>query len=99
MVGVFPVRAGMQKKRASLGYRELRTLSACCFGPPGTLLRGHEFHYSTIDEMPPHIERIYAVNNGSSEGYTYKKALGGYMHLHFGLAPQVAGEFINYCRE
>lgn len=99
MVGAFPVKARMKKTRASLGYREVETRSACCFGPAGTVLRGHEFHYSSIDEMPNHIDRIYTVNNGTSEGYTYKKALGGYMHLHFGFSPQVAHEFINYCRE
>ncbi len=99
MVGAFPVKARMQKTRASLGYREVQTRSACCFGPPGTVLRGHEFHYSNIDQMPEHIERVYEVNNGTSEGYSYKKALGGYLHLHFGFAPQVASEFINYCRE
>ena len=89
----------MQKTRASLGYREVTTQSTCCFVPAGTILRGHEFHYSSIDKMPEHIERVYAVNNGTSEGYAYKKALGGYMHLHFGFAPQVANEFINFCRE
>lgn len=99
MVSAFPVTARMQKSRASLGYREVTTQSACCFGPAGTVLRGHEFHYSNIDKMPDHIDRIYAVNNGTSEGYTYKKALGGYMHLHFGYAPRVANEFINFCRE
>ncbi|MGB3209989.1 MAG: cobyrinate a,c-diamide synthase [Desulforhopalus sp.] len=99
MVGAFPVKARMQKTRASLGYREVTTRSASCFGPAGTILRGHEFHYSCIDEMPDHIKRTYTVNNGTSEGYSYKKALGGYMHLHFGFAPQVANEFINYCRE
>jgi cobyrinic acid a,c-diamide synthase len=99
MVSAFPVTTRMQKTRSSLGYREITTRSASCFGPTGTILRGHEFHYSNIDKMPDHIERIYAVNNGTSEGYTYKKALGGYMHLHFGFAPQVANEFINFCRE
>ena len=96
MVGAFPVKARMQKTRASLGYREVTTQSACCFGPAGTILRGHEFHYSSIDKMPDHIDRVYAVNNGTSEGYTFKKALGGYMHLHFGFNPQVADEFINF---
>jgi len=99
MVGAFPVKAQMQKTRASLGYREISTRSACCFGPSGTILRGHEFHYSSIDRMPEHIDRVYTVNNGTTEGYAYKKALGGYMHLHFGFAPQVARELINYCRE
>lgn len=102
MIGAFPVKAHMQKTRASLGYREVTTRSACCFGPAGTVLRGHEFHYSNIDRMPDYIERIYVVNNGTSEGYTYRKVLGGYMHLHFGFSPQTADEFINFinnCRE
>lgn len=99
LVGAFPVTASMQKTRASLGYREVETRAQCCFGPAGTVLRGHEFHYSKIDTMPETIERIYQVNNGTTEGYAYRKVLGGYMHLHFGFAPQVAAEFIKYCRE
>lgn len=103
MAGVFPVTARMQKKRASLGYREVRLKEDCFFGPTGTVLRGHEFHYSVIDAMPDHIERIYAVNssvNGdeSSEGYRHKNVLGGYLHLHFGYNPRMAVEFVRACR-
>ena len=103
MAGVFPVTARMQTKRASLGYREVRLEKDCFFGPAGTVLRGHEFHYSVIDEMPEHIERIYAVNssvNGgdSREGYRHDNVLGGYLHLHFGFNPQMAVEFVRACR-
>jgi len=103
MVGVFPVTARMQKKRASLGYREVRLEKDCFFGPADTVLRGHEFHYSVIEEMPDHIERIYAVNSsvngdGSREGYRHKNVLGGYLHLHFGFNPQMAVEFVRACR-
>ncbi|OGQ99396.1 MAG: cobyrinic acid a,c-diamide synthase [Deltaproteobacteria bacterium RIFOXYD12_FULL_55_16] len=103
MAGVFPVTARMQKKRASLGYREVRLERDCFFGPAGTVLRGHEFHYSVIGEMPAHIERIYAVNSsadsdGSREGYRHNNVLGGYLHLHFGFNPQMAGEFVRACR-
>ena len=99
MVGAFPVRARMQEKRASLGYREVRTTMGSCFGPAGTILRGHEFHYSYIDTMPARIARLYEVNNGTREGYAYRRVLGGYMHLHFGFSPQVVEEFIKFCRE
>jgi cobyrinic acid a,c-diamide synthase len=99
MVGAYPVRAAMQEKRASLGYREITTSEACCFGPAGTVLRGHEFHYSAIEEMPAEIKRIYALNNSSFEGYRYRRVLGGYMHLHFGYCIEAASAFINYCRE
>ncbi len=97
MVGIFPVKAHMQKKRASLGYREVKTTEHSCFGRPGTILRGHEFHYSNIGEMPTRIKRIYKVNSNCQEGYCYRNVLGGYMHLHFGYNPQVAVEFINHC--
>jgi cobyrinic acid a,c-diamide synthase len=99
MAGVFPVTARMQKKRASLGYREVRLERDCFFGPVGTVLRGHEFHYSVIDAMPDHIARIYAVNNDSREGYRYKNVLGGYLHLHFGFNPRMAVEFVRFCRQ
>ncbi|MFQ6758143.1 MAG: cobyrinate a,c-diamide synthase [Deltaproteobacteria bacterium] len=102
MAGVFPVTARMQKKRASLGYREVRLEQDCFFGPTGTVLRGHEFHYSVIDQMPDHVERIYTVNSGngeqSREGYRYNNVLGGYLHLHFGYNPQMAVEFVRACR-
>lgn len=98
MAGVFPVTARMQKKRASLGYREVRLEKDCFFGPAGSVLRGHEFHYSVIGEMPDYIERLYAVNSNSCEGYRYKNVLGGYMHLHFGFNPQMAVEFVLACR-
>jgi cobyrinic acid a,c-diamide synthase len=103
MAGVFPVTAKMQKKRAGLGYREVRLEQDCFFGPAGTILRGHEFHYSVIDEMPAHIERLYAVHssvNGddSREGYRYNNVLGGYLHLHFGFNPQMVVEFVRACR-
>ena len=103
MTGVFPVTARMQKKRASLGYREARLEADCFFGAAGSMFRGHEFHYSVIEEMPTHIERIYAVHrNGNSEvsreGYRYNNVLGGYLHLHFGFNPQMAVEFVRACR-
>lgn len=94
MAGVFPVQARMQKRRVSLGYREIKLKDVCFFGPAGTVLRGHEFHYSNIDEMPSEITKLYAVNNDTEEGYQYKNVLGGYMHLHFGFNPQPLIEFV-----
>lgn len=97
MASIFPVRARMQKKRASLGYRQIETTRESFFGPAGSVLRGHEFHYSIIEEMPKSIERVYRVNNGQEEGYRYKNVLGGYMHLHFGYNPHMVKSFISHC--
>ncbi len=95
MSSLFPVQARMQKRRASLGYREIRLKEDGLFGTAGTVLRGHEFHYSSIDEMESSIKKIYAVNNGNEEGYCYKNVLGGYMHLHFGFSPNAVTAMIN----
>lgn len=94
MTGIFPVKAMMQKKRASLGYREIRLKDACLLGEAGSMLRGHEFHYSTVDKMPHDVKRVYSVNNGSEEGYVYKNVLGGYIHIHFGFSPVAAVSFL-----
>lgn len=99
MVGIFPVRASMQKSRASLGYREITTRQPTCFGPTGTVIRGHEFHYSRINHMPEDIPRAFSLNNNHREGYCCHRVLGGYMHLHFGSNPGIAEAFIKYCKE
>ena len=37
-----------------LGYREVTTLAETLFGPAGTTLRGHEFHWSDMEMSDPH---------------------------------------------
>lgn len=94
LLGIFPVRATMNRHRTSLGYRELTTRGDSFFGPPGTILRGHEFHYSSIPEMPTTIERVFSVHTGQEEGYRVRNVIGGYIHLHFGFSPQVVEYFL-----
>lgn len=99
LASVFPTTAAMQTKRSSLGYREITTTASSFFGPPETVLRGHEFHYSTVAPLPESVERIYSVNNGSTEGYRRNNVLGGYMHLHFGSSMDAAHTFVEFCRQ
>ncbi|MEE4240404.1 MAG: cobyrinate a,c-diamide synthase [Desulfopila sp.] len=99
MAAVFPCRTVMQKKRAALGYREITTQSSSFFGPAGTVLRGHEFHYSTVDAMPSSVERLYSAVNTPAEGYRYNNVIGGYMHLHFASNIQAVRNFINFCKD
>lgn len=99
MCSIFPVQARMQSRRASLGYREITLKEDGLLGEAGSVMRGHEFHYSSIDGVEGAIRKIYAVNNGSEEGYCYKNVLGGYMHLHFGFNPGVANALIQKMNE
>ena len=99
MAGIYPVKSWMKKGRTSLGYREATLTAPTLFGPAGTVLRGHEFHYSTIDPMPEEITRAYCLADGSCEGYQINNTLGGYLHLHFGFNPQAAAHLIGNCQE
>ena len=93
MAGLFPATARMNERAFRLGYREVT-------GAPGSAVagltaRGHEFHYSRIDEMGAEVARSYRVQNARGEaqppeGYRIGATLGGYIHLHFGSNPDFA---------
>lgn len=101
-VGIFPVTTRMLPRRKALGYREVKLLGDSIIGSAGTVARGHEFHYSEMEEMPPHVERLYRVNRKGvvlqDEGFRYKNCLASYIHLHFGSSPALAESFVQNCR-
>ena len=93
MAGLFPTTARMNERGFRLGYREVT-------GAPGSPVagltaRGHEFHYSRVDEPGGDVARSYRVRNARGEeqppeGYRIGTTLGGYIHLHFGSNPDFA---------
>lgn len=102
MVGVFPAQARMLPRRRALGYREVTLSAASPLGPAGTKARGHEFHYSEM-ELPASVPRCYRLSRrqgepAGEEGYRIGTVLGSYVHLHFGSNPQLAENFVNFCR-
>ncbi|MCG6552944.1 MAG: cobyrinate a,c-diamide synthase [Candidatus Magnetominusculus sp. LBB02] len=92
MAGVFPVKSMMGKKRAGLGYREAVLTDDSILGEKGDIARGHEFHYSSIEEMPPAVQTIYECREGTL-GYRIKNCTAGYIHLHFASSPNIARSF------
>lgn len=50
MAGLLPLETSFAKRRLHLGYRRVVTAGDTPFGPRGTVLRGHEFHYASIVE-------------------------------------------------
>ena len=102
LVGVLPVTTRMLPRRKALGYREVEFAADTILGPQGTVARGHEFHYSETEEMPPEVERLYRVRRGevelAPEGYRHKNCLASYVHLHFGSNPALAANFVASCR-
>jgi len=104
MAGILPGTVRMRADRFSLGYVEVETTAPTPLGPTGTVARGHEFHYSTLDGPPPTIDRAYALRERGrgpmrSEGFRHKGVLASYVHLHFGSNPAIAGAFVRACAD
>ncbi|MED3725533.1 cobyrinate a,c-diamide synthase [Priestia filamentosa] len=99
MVGVVPGRVKMQKKRAALGYREIRGSEGNYLLDGGLEAKGHEFHYSTFEgdeEFTPAYE-TKGMRGVKKEGYMKGNLLAGYTHFHFGSCPQMVEKWIAKC--
>lgn len=48
MAGLLSVRTDFSRRKLHLGYRDAQTIAPSLFGPSGTRLRGHEFHYASV---------------------------------------------------
>ncbi|MBU1229461.1 MAG: cobyrinate a,c-diamide synthase [Proteobacteria bacterium] len=101
LCAVFPARARMRRRRAALGYREARTLAPGPFGPAGTILRGHEFHYSELEagEAGQAAFALTASDGTQSlDGAAQGSVIGGYFHAHLASNGAVAENFVAACR-
>lgn len=99
MSGALPIHCKMQK-RPSLGYREVMARENSVIAQQGKVLRGHEFHYSSIAGVGAGngLDQAYRMDNGLEEGFMYKNALASYVHLHFAGNLQAAERLVSMCR-
>jgi cobyrinic acid a,c-diamide synthase len=101
MVGIFPTAAVMGK-RLILGYRQLTVLQNSVLFNAGDRVWGHEFHRSTLTELPS--SPVYDLQGYESnlifaaEGWSRYQVQAAYTHLHFGASPNIAHRFLNCCR-
>ncbi len=102
MAGVIPADVKMQNKLAALGYREAKALSDCILMEQEEVIRGHEFHYSTLttdQENYPYVYETKGLRGAGQEGYYTENLMAGYTHVHFASNPKVVDRFISYCGE
>ncbi len=89
MSGVFPFDVTVGAKPQGHGYTVMRCVGVNPFFPSGTVLRGHEFHYSGIADSIDtgsfpfafKLEKGHGVVAGW-DGLCYKDVLASYSHLH-----------------
>ena len=81
MAGLVPLTTSFAKRKLHLGYRQLKPLT----GPWQQLLRGHEFHYSTIEAQggsdPLFNAQDAAGNDLGSIGQRVGNVMGSYAHV------------------
>ena len=101
MVGLLPATVRMHPPRMTLSYTEVTLQADSPLGAAGTLARGHEFHFSTLDPVPSSVERVYRLRRRGGdegvEGYRIGNALLSYVHLHFGSNPELAAGLVRAC--
>lgn len=107
LVGLLPVWTKMCRRLKTLGYVEVTLREDSLFGPEGTVLRGHEFHYSELMADPcgdQQWQTIYQIRRRRSEnifqeGFQKGSLLASYVHLHWAGRPAVVESFINQLSE
>jgi cobyrinic acid a,c-diamide synthase len=97
LCGVLPFSTKMPA-RLKLAYVEVLT-SGGLLGS-GRRVRGHVFHHSEMDGVPPPdcCFRLQTVKGDlSEEGYQVGNVLASYVHLHFASNPAVATAIVDAC--
>jgi cobyrinic acid a,c-diamide synthase len=88
MVGVLPMDFRLMGRPQGHGYTMVEVVEANPFYAVGLALRGHEFHYSRVDDADPTgLAMAFAVRRGigildGKDGVCYKNVLGSYTHIH-----------------
>jgi cobyrinic acid a,c-diamide synthase len=101
MAGVLPGRSVMQGSRLTLGYRTLRAMHSNCLLTAGETVRGHEFHFSSMQAGTPVVPAAYEVleQPGRREGFVVHNVLASYMHVHLGSKAGLAPRFVATCAQ
>ncbi len=88
MVGVFPVVFGFSKRPEGHGYTIFEVEKPNPYFKPGTQIRGHEFHYSSVLSWRGKTEDLcFRMTRGGGfadkrDGLCYKNTLATYSHIH-----------------
>ena len=103
MVGLVPAVCRMQKKLQRVGYVTAKALCESILAQAGETLRGHEFHFSTMEPDASDFPWAYELmgsrqKEAHREGYAAGAVLASYLHINFDGSPAAADRFLSACR-
>jgi cobyrinic acid a,c-diamide synthase len=95
---------GQMGSRLYMGYRQVELMQPNLLGDAGTILCGHEFHYSRWDNPQPEQAAYRIVprdgNDGERlEGFSEGNLLASYVHVHFSQNAGLAQQFVQKCMD
>jgi cobyrinic acid a,c-diamide synthase len=95
MAGLIPATARMTSK-LTLGYRTASAVVPSPVAPAGAELRGHEFHYSTVEPTGSAL-KLSARWGTRGDGFAGPHLLATYLHVHPGGDPAPVERFVRSC--
>jgi cobyrinic acid a,c-diamide synthase len=107
MVGALPADIVMHERPVGRGYVHLRETGRGLWPtpPPGeaTLIRAHEFHYSSVENLASDVQFAYDVERGHGidgrhDGIVHKNLLASYAHLRDVAEHRWARRFVEFAR-
>jgi len=105
MVGAIAADTVMHEKPQGRGYVQLEETEHHPWRRESnaSLLPGHEFHYSSLDNLAPDVQFAYKVKrgagvNGKFDGILYKNLLANYSHLRSVKNNQWVHRFVEFVR-
>ena len=99
MAGLLPLRSRLRDSRLTLGYRNARALADGPLLSKGQQVRGHEFHWSTLESGPQPDCAAYELERSPSrwEGWQQGSLFASYVHLHLAADVRLAPRFVQQC--
>ncbi|MGC8543614.1 MAG: cobyrinate a,c-diamide synthase [Vulcanisaeta sp.] len=101
MVGVIDATTIMHRRPVWYGYAKARIINNSLIGDKGTVLLGHEFHYSSLIlhgkyDFAIKYERGAGING--VDGFSINNAYAHYLHIHpetYDVLGRIVGKLVN----
>jgi cobyrinic acid a,c-diamide synthase len=105
MVGVIPGDCVMHERPQGRGYVRLQETRNAPWppGPQEQAFAAHEFHYSSLENLPDNLQFAYEVKRGSGidgrhDGIVMHRLLACYSHMRDTAQHHWAGRFVKFIR-
>jgi len=100
-VGLLDAKTAMVRK-LTLSYTLAESTRPNILTPAGSVVRGHEFHFSSVQDIPIDAEFAYKLKRGTGvgdgrDGWTCYNTLASYMHTTFLSDGRMAERFVESC--